>query len=177
MSEHWMINGATKDPQTITGDWTRTDVTPIDGVRVREVKNVPKSSGALTEIYRADWQLDDKPVAQVFQVILLPGQVSAWHAHAHTTDRLFVSGGVVQIVLFDKRAESPTFGLVNEFRFGDIRPALIVIPPRVWHGVRNIGSNPAVIVNLVDQAYRYEAPDHWRVPADSAEVPFSFGSS
>jgi dTDP-4-dehydrorhamnose 3,5-epimerase len=173
--DDWRIEGATRDRQTITGDWTRTDVTLIDGVRVKEVKNVPKATGALTEIYRSDWGLDDRPVAQVFQVRLLPGQVNAWHAHAATTDRLFVAAGVIQVVLFDWRPGSPTHGAINEFKVGDIRPALIVVPPQVWHGIRNIGAGSALVLNLVDQAYQYDDPDHWRVPYDSPHIPFSFG--
>ena len=77
------------------------------------------------------------------------------------------------MVLFDAREDSSTRGLVNEFRFGERRPGLVVIPPRVWHGVQNLSPGPSTILNLVDQAYEYEDPDHWRVPADSPEIPFS----
>jgi dTDP-4-dehydrorhamnose 3,5-epimerase len=110
----------------------------------------------------------------VFQVVLEPGALSAWHTHAVTTDRLFVSNGMVRIALYDGREGSPTNGLVNEFRFGTIRPALLVVPPRVWHGVENIGSSQAFLLNLVDRAYDYEDPDHWRVPATSDQIPFRF---
>jgi dTDP-4-dehydrorhamnose 3,5-epimerase len=177
MSDDWLLDGATLDTQTITGDWTPHDMRLIDGVRVKEVKHMPKMTGALTEVYRADWGLDTEPISQVFQVQLLPGAVSAWHAHAQTTDRLFVSLGAAQVVLFDRRPGSPTCGLVNEFRLGEKRPALIVIPPKVWHGVRNIGAEPALILNIVDRAYDYASPDHWRVPPDSPDVPFSFERS
>ncbi|MFP5245777.1 MAG: dTDP-4-dehydrorhamnose 3,5-epimerase family protein, partial [Thermoanaerobaculia bacterium] len=113
-------------------------------------------------------------VDQVFQVVLFPGAISAWHAHASTIDRLFASNGLVRIVLYDARKDSPTYGKVNDFRFGTVRPALVYIPPRVWHGVMNIGDGPSVLINMPDRAYCYEDPDHWRVPADSPEIPFRF---
>ncbi|HYC88438.1 MAG TPA: dTDP-4-dehydrorhamnose 3,5-epimerase [Thermoanaerobaculia bacterium] len=169
----WLLEGATKDRQTITPRWVPSAQTLIDGVEVHEVLNVPKSNGYLTEIVRAEW-LGNPTIAQVFQVVLEPGALSAWHTHAVTTDRLFVSNGIVRIALYDGREGSPTHGLVNEFRFGTIRPALLVVPPRVWHGVENIGSSHAFVLNLVDRAYDYEDPDHWRVPADSAQIPFRF---
>ncbi|HVR38279.1 MAG TPA: hypothetical protein VMU84_04235 [Thermoanaerobaculia bacterium] len=50
----------------------------------------------------------------------------------------------------------------------------MIIPPRVWHGVQNIAPGVSIVLNLVDQAYRYEDPDHWRVPADSPEIPYRF---
>ena len=169
----WLLEGATKDRQTITPRWVPSAQTLIDGVEVHEVLNVPKSNGYLTEIFRAEW-LGNPAIDQVFQVVLEPGALSAWHTHAVTTDRLFVSSGIVRIALYDGREGSPTHGLVNEFRFGTIRPALLVVPPRVWHGVENIGSSHAFVLNIVDRAYDYEDPDHWRVPADSDQIPFRF---
>lgn len=174
MNEEWLLSGATKDTQSIAADWKRAPFQPIAGVRVHEIANVPKAHGFLTEVFRADWKLDGSGIDQVFQVALNPGAVSAWHAHATTTDRLFVSAGLMCIVLYDARDDSPTRGVVNEHRFGTIRPALVVIPPRVWHGVQNIAHTVSVVLNLVDRAYRYDDPDHWRLPEDSPLIPFRF---
>jgi hypothetical protein len=55
---------------------------------VPRLKHVPRNNGILTEVFRRDWNLDDRLVDQVFQSVLGPGAVSAWHAHQHTTDRL-----------------------------------------------------------------------------------------
>ena len=166
--------GAQKDAQSITSDWESLHE-PIEGVRVREIKNVVKSSGdVLCEIFRRDWMLDDGDVDQVFQSVINPGSISAWHVHHLTTDRLFASRGLVQIVLYDARENSPTLGRINEFRFGAVRPALLIVPPGVFHGVRNISPEPALLVNLVNKAYRYEDPDHWRLPLDTAKIPYRF---
>ena len=170
----WMLKGTKKDAQSITAEWEFTTQKLIDGVVLKAIKSVPKVSGSLTEIFRRDWHLDDLSIDQVFQVWLRPQAISAWHAHEVTTDRLFVSHGLIQIVLYDSRPDSPTRGMINEFKLGGIRPGIVVIPPKVWHGIRNIHSNDSLILNLVDRAYNYENPDHWRVPEDSPEVPFSF---
>lgn len=177
MSSNWLLPNAKKDQQTITARWTPASMQLIDGVSVREVLNVPKSGGYLTEIFRAAWMDGPAHVDQVFQVALDPGAVSAWHAHAETTDRLFISTGKIRVVLYDAREGSATFGIINELVFGTLRPALIVVPPRVWHGIQNLSPQPSVALNLVDRAYDYEDPDHWRVPADSEEVPYRFPQS
>jgi len=166
--------GAQQDRQSVTSDWNSVQ-DAIDGVRVREIKNVLKNGGdVLCEVFRRDWMLDDGDVDQVFQSVMNPGSISAWHVHRCTTDRLFASHGVLQIVLFDARQESPTYGRINEFRFGALRPALLIIPPGVFHGVQNISNQPAVLLNLVDKAYQYEAPDHWRLPLDTDKIPYRF---
>lgn len=167
--------GARQDSQSVTSDWNLLQ-DPIDGVCVREMKNLVKSGGdVLCEIFRRDWMLDDGDVDQVFQNVMSPGSISAWHVHRFTADRLFASQGVLQIVLFDGRENSPSHGRLNEFRFGAVRPALVIIPPGVFHGVRNISHEPALLLNLVNRAYRYEDPDHWRLPLDTEMIPYRFG--
>ena len=166
-----------QDAQTIDGEWRAIGRPLIAGVQVKEMRHVPTGYGYLTEIWRRDWGLDDVAVDQVFQSTLAPGGVSAWHAHAETTDRLSVNQGLIRVVLYDARRSSPTFGLVNELQLGTIRPGLIVIPPRVWHGVQNADAAPSSLLNLVDRAYRYEGPDHWRLPPDTSEIPYRFTTS
>jgi dTDP-4-dehydrorhamnose 3,5-epimerase len=171
--EQGMIEGCTKDERNIASDWEPLQEL-IDGVKVKEIKNVPKENGFLTEIFRADWELDEGHVSQVFQVNLFPGGISAWHAHQFSTDRLFASYGLIKVVLFDARSNSRTHKLINEFRIGLVRPTLIVVPPGVWHGVQNISKEPGCLVNLVDRAYAYEDPDHWRLPFDTSKILYSF---
>jgi dTDP-4-dehydrorhamnose 3,5-epimerase len=176
MKNSWLLDGATKDRQMITADWQVATQQLIAGVVVKEVKNVPTGYGFLTEIFREEWDLDALPIGQVFQSVLRPGGISAWHAHECTTDRLFVNTGLIHIVLYDGRELSPTCGTINEFRVGSLRPALIVVPPKVWHGIHNISDETSSILNLVDRAYSYEDPDHWRLPPDSPEIPYRFSS-
>jgi dTDP-4-dehydrorhamnose 3,5-epimerase len=171
------LPGATKDAQSVTADGRLFKRDLIDGVSVREVPNVMKGNGVLTEIFRAEWFGGNAAVDQIFQSIMYPGAISAWHAHAHTTDRLFVCAGVAHIVLFDAREHSPTHGMINEFRYGEPRQGLVCVPPGVWHGVRNFGSTNAVLLNVVDHAYNYEDPDHWRLPIDTDKIPFRFDTS
>jgi dTDP-4-dehydrorhamnose 3,5-epimerase len=164
------LPGATKDEQSVTADWTVLQ-DPIDGVRLIEVRNVIRDSGHLTEILRRDWFNGPVEIDQVFQVTLESYAVSAWHVHLDTTDRLFATTGQVKVALFDAREESPTRGLVNEFRLGERRPGLVIVPAGVWHGLRNLRATPATVLNLVDRAYAYDDPDHWRLPPDTAEIP------
>ncbi len=167
------LNGAIKREQSVTSDWSMLRE-PIEGVEMKEMRSVIKQNGYLTEIYRKDWHLDQGRVDQVFQVVLNPGAIEAWHVHQQTTDRFFVSSGRVLLVLYDAREGSPTHGLINEFRMGTERPALVVVPPGIWHGVCNIGDELAVLVNLVDEAYEYESPDHWGLPVNTEQIPYCF---
>ena len=167
----WMVKGK-QDLPTVTPDWLPVEAVSIVGVAVKEIRPVAGSSGYLTEIWRREWSLDDLSVDQVFQRTLEPGQVTGWHAHAITTDRLFCACGSIRISLFDGRKSSPSFGKLWHRTIGEKRPVLIVVPPGVWHGVKTTSATPALILNLIDRAYSYETPDHWRLPPDTEHIPF-----
>jgi dTDP-4-dehydrorhamnose 3,5-epimerase len=170
--EQGFLDGARWDVQSVTPHWEPVREL-IAGVRIKEVKHVPTGYGSLRELYRADWDLDAGAVGGAFISVLEPGTVSAWHAHVRTTDRLFVVQGMARIVLYDARASSPTHGTLNDdLVFGLLRPALVIIPPGVWHGVQAISSTAAALVNLVDRAYTYTEPDHLRLPPDAEQIPY-----
>lgn len=162
----------TKDPQLIRSDWTPMSARNIEGVVAKQVANVLTEDGYLTECWRPDWELDEGGVGHVFQRVFQRDGLSAWHVHLFTRDRLFCASGQLYVVLYDARVASPTHGTVAEYRVGERRPAAISIPPGVYHGIRNVGTTDALLINVVDAAYDYEDPDHYRVPADSADIPY-----
>ena len=168
-----MLPGAIKDRQQVTPEWETLQQT-IDGVFVREVKHVPRDHGVITEVFRTEWDPTGLPVVQVYQSRLYPAAIGAWSCHARTVDRLFVNQGHLKVVLFDGREESPTFGRVMELHTGDARPAFVVIPIGVWHGLQNLGAYDALVLNCPTRGYDYEDPDHYRLPFDSPEIPYSW---
>jgi hypothetical protein len=85
--------------------------------------------------------------------------------------------GHVTLALYDARHDAATFGSVNEFELTIQRPQLVEVPPGVWHGLAVGGTTPAIILNLPDRPYAYEAPDHWRLPPDTNLIPYSFFDS
>jgi dTDP-4-dehydrorhamnose 3,5-epimerase len=52
----------------------------------------------------------------------------------------------------------------------------VVIPIGVWHGLQNLGTSDALVLNLPSQAYNYKDPDHWRLPYDTDEIPYRWAS-
>ncbi|HEX9986750.1 MAG TPA: dTDP-4-dehydrorhamnose 3,5-epimerase family protein [Thermoanaerobaculia bacterium] len=168
-----MLKGAQKDGQIVTNEWQKVHKT-IDGVVVREVLHVPRDHGVITEMYRSDWDPTGLPVVHIYQSRLFPAALGAWSCHMKSIDRLFVNQGHLKVVLYDGREESPTHGLVMELHVGDARPAFLVLPPGIWHGIQNLGGTDALMLNYPTHAYDYADPDHWRLPWDSPEIPYSW---
>ncbi len=171
-----MLPGARKDSQLVTSDWQKLQA-PIDGVVVREVLHVPRDHGVITETFRPEWDPTGSPVVHIYQSRLFPGAVGAWSCHMKSVDRLFVNQGHLKVVLYDGREESATFGRLMELHVGDARPAFLVIPIGVWHGLQNLGASDALVLNYPTRAYDYEDPDHYRLPYDSPEIPYRWNAN
>ena len=60
--------------------------------------------------------------------------------------------------------------MINEFTLSDKNPALVAIPPNLYHGWKNIGPYEAIIINMPDRMYQYDAPDALDLPWDSDDA-------
>src|SRR6185503_14481406 len=96
--------------------------------------------------------------------------VRAWGLHQHSTDRLFVVSGLVRFAVFDGRVGSPTFGHVNTLLASPLSPGLLIVPPTLYHGWKNIGDGESSIINMPTSLYDYEKPDALDLPWDSVEA-------
>ena len=145
----------------------------INGATTRRLRLIPDERGRLMEILRCD-DSEFSKFGQVYMTTAYPGVVKGWHYHKKQEDNFSVVKGMVKLVLFDQRADSPTYGEVNEFFLGEHNPMLIHIPPEVWHGFKCIGEEEAIIVNVVTAPYDYDEPDEFRVPPHSDEIPYNW---
>ena len=161
----------TKDSQTVLAGGARAKPAQIAGVHIHELGNVITRSGYLTEIFRADWSVVGISVRQILWIQLNPGAVTDWHVHAKQTDHLVGVGGNIKLALWDARDGSSSKGTTEIIRFGSVRPILVIVPPGVWHGLRNESGEPAGYVNVTDEAFDHENPDNWRLSPHSTDIP------
>lgn len=160
-----MASALPRRSQTTAEGLVRLD--PIDGLRYRRALPVSHRQGHLTEAFRSDWGLTEAPILQVNLTTTFPGQIRAWGIHCFTTDRLFAATGSLCIVCYDARPESPSFRRINEFMLGVRNQGLVVVPPGVYHGWKNIGPDEATIVSMPSRLYDYDGPDRWELAWDS----------
>jgi len=145
----------------------------IEGVKVRNLKIIPDERGRLMEILRSDWPEFEK-LGQVYLTTAYPGVVKAWHYHKKQTDNLCVIKGMAKVALYDARDASPTKGEVNEFFFGELNPALLTVPPLVYHGFKCVGENEAILINAPTELYNYDEPDEFRIDPFDNDIPYDW---
>ncbi len=146
----------------------------IDGVVVRELRWRADQRGALVELVRADDpELMAAPFGQVYVTTVRPGVVKGWHRHRRQWDRIACVSGHVLLGLVDGRAGSPTEGAAMGLLLGERTPAVVLVPPGVWHGLKNVGESEAFVVNVVSEPHDRARPDEERAPAHGA-LPFDW---
>lgn len=88
------------------------------------------------------------------------GVVKAWHRHWKQTDYWCVVTGMLKVgVMSDDGRRWLTY-------LGEKRPAILVIPPRLWHGAAVVGNRDAGLMYHVSEVYNTAEPDEYRQPAD-----------
>lgn len=145
----------------------------IDGVKLKKMKVIPDERGRLMEIFRNDDDFFEK-FGQVYLTTAYPGVTKAWHYHENQTDHMTVVKGMMKIVLYDPREDSPTKGEVNEFFIGIYNPALLRIPKGVYHGFKCISDEEALVINIPDKTYNYSEPDEERLDPHNNDIPYNW---
>jgi dTDP-4-dehydrorhamnose 3,5-epimerase len=154
-----------RDSQTVVMGGGRAQGPKVSGVKIIELGNVLTRSGWMMELFRKDWPGISIAVQQVNWVELSPNGVTDWHRHTAQTDHLIAVGGVIKLALWDGREAS------DVIRMGALRPVMVVVPPGIWHALRNESGQPAGYLNVIDQVYNHANPDNWRLAPGTPGVP------
>jgi len=145
----------------------------IHGVIIKQLKVIPDERGRLMEILRADDEIFER-FGQAYLTTAYPGVVKGWHYHKIQDDLLVVVHGMMKIVLYDPRNDSPTKGKINEFFVGVLNPLLLRVPHLVYHGFKCISDHEAIVINFPTEVFRYDNPDEYRLDAHTSEIPYDW---
>jgi dTDP-4-dehydrorhamnose 3,5-epimerase len=145
----------------------------IHDVRVKPLRVIPDERGRLMEILRRDDPLFEG-FGQVYMTTTYPGVIKAWHFHKLQNDNISVVMGMLKLVLYDGRENSPTKNELNEFYLGEHNPLLVHVPKYVYHGWKCIGGKEALAINCVTEQYDYKNPDEYRLPFNTDRIPYDW---
>jgi dTDP-4-dehydrorhamnose 3,5-epimerase len=162
-----------KEQQSVTPDGKSVQKI-IDGLIIRPALPHVDRRGEVVEIYNPAWNIHPSPMVYAYQASIRPKAIKGWIVHKKQDDRIYTCFGVMRWVLYDLRAKSPTYQLLNQFTFSDRNRALIIIPAGVYHAVQNVGETEAIFVNLPTRPYDHADPDKYRLPPKNDLIPFDF---
>lgn len=164
-----------RDAATVTQDGESLQQV-VDGVKFREAVTHIDERGSVVELYDPRWGWHPDPLVFAYSFTIRPGFVKGWNLHREHEDRYFVLQGELQLVLYDVRPESSTYGKLCQIVSSETNRRLVTIPRNVWHADYNIGTKDALAVNFPTRPYDHENPDKYRLPLDTPLIPYKFPS-
>lgn len=127
----------------------------IDGVVVRKLVKYLDRRGFLCETFRLDELPPGLQPVMSYISYTEPGVSRGPHEHREQTDIFaFIGPGNFMLKLWDKRMDSSTRGCSMIIFAGADNPLLVVIPPGVVHGYKNItAAGRGMVLNFPDRLY------------------------
>ncbi|MBU1204261.1 MAG: dTDP-4-dehydrorhamnose 3,5-epimerase family protein [Nanoarchaeota archaeon] len=145
----------------------------IQGVEIKRLKAYPDERGIVMELVRRDDEIFEE-FGQSYVMITYPGIIKAWHYHKKQKDLFVCLKGMIKLVLYDNRTNSPTKGEINQFFLGERNPMLVKIPKEVIHGFKCIGTQEAIVVSFPTNTYNKDDPDEYRLPYHTKQIPYDW---
>jgi dTDP-4-dehydrorhamnose 3,5-epimerase len=144
-------------------------MTHIDGMTITQLKRIPDERGAVLHMLRDD---DDgfERFGEIYFSMVYPGAIKGWHLHREMTLNYAVPVGMIKLVCFDDRPDSPTRGNLVELHMGELNYVLVTVPPLVWNGFKGEGSSPALVANCA--TVHHSADEIERLDPFSDRIPY-----
>ncbi len=168
------LAGAARDGQTVSAEG-KTIRPLVEGVSIRDVPTHIDERGSVVEICDPRWGFHPSPMVFAHCFTIRPGYVKGWGLHKTHEDRYFILQGDMELVLYDPRPESSSYGLVCKILMSESNRRLVNIPKFVWHAEQNIGDKDVVVIDLPTEPFNHANPDKYRLPIDTPLIPHSFG--
>ena len=145
----------------------------IHDVVIKKLTTHSDDRGYFREIVREDDQLL-RHFGQSSITKTYPGVIKAFHWHNDQDDVWYVVDGMARVVLYDRRAGSPTKGVTQVVYAGEDNPVAVLIPAGIAHGYQVLGQKPVVLFYHVTKTYDPHEPDEQRIAFDDPEIGFDW---
>ena len=170
------LDAAAKQAQTVTETGVR--VAPmLDGVVRNDVRTQVDDRGILVELFDPRWDWITEPFAYCYATTVRPGYAKGWGLHKKHDDRYFMLFGHLEVVLYDVRPQSPTYGQISTVKLSETNRGHLLIPAFVWHALRNIGDTDVVVINFPTIQFDHADPDKYGLPLENDVIPYSFAGT
>ena len=128
----------------------------IEGVIIEQLTKFSDDRGYLVETFRIDNLPSKLRPVMSYVSYTKPGIARGPHEHMEQTDIFcFMGPGNFKIRLWDNRKEYESYGNFMELIGGKDNPIILIVPPGIVHGYKNISEDElGMVINYPDKLYR-----------------------
>jgi len=143
----------------------------IEGVKIIPLKQIPDERGKIMHMLRCDDEYFIQ-FGEIYFSVVYPGVIKGWHGHKRMTLNYAVVSGMIKLVLYDDREDSPTRGEIQEVFMGEDNYILVQIPPHVLNGFKGIGTKPAIVANCA--THPHDPEEIYRIDPFDNNIPYKW---
>jgi dTDP-4-dehydrorhamnose 3,5-epimerase len=143
----------------------------IKGVTVAARRRIADDRGAVFHMLK-NTDPEFKTFGEIYFSYIYPGIVKAWHGHKKMDLNYVCISGMVKIVLYDGRRQSPTFKELQEIYIGEQDYQLVHIPHGVVNGIMGLGTKPAIVANCA--TIPHDPAEMTRLDPATADIPYEW---
>ena len=145
----------------------------INGVKVIKLNKFPDERGTIYNMLRSTDSHFTK-FGEIYFSKIYKEAIKGWHIHKQITLNYCVIFGMVKLVLFDSRENSPTKGNLMELFIGDDNYCLVQIPVGVANGHKGI-TEIAILANVPDVPFDQLIKDEMiRINPHDNNIPYDW---
>ena len=120
--------------------------TMIDGVKIVPLKKIPDERGTVMHMLKAS-DPHFTEFGEIYFSTIHSGVIKGWHLHSRMIINYAVPVGMIKLVIYDSRENSPTKGELMELFIGEENYVLVQVPAGIWNGFKGIGTKTAMVAN------------------------------
>lgn len=132
----------------------------IDGVKVKPLKKICDERGMIMHMLRCD-DPDFEQFGEIYFSTAYPSVIKGWHEHRKQIQNYAVIQGMIKLVLYDNRQDSPTHKELMEIFIGEDNYQLVRIPIGVINGFKAIGNKTAIVANCATLPHEPDEMIHY----------------
>ncbi len=126
----------------------------IADIAIKPINVFHDQRGWLSEIFRSDELPASIIPAMAYISVTRPGMARGPHVHVKQTDIFcFMGPGGLEIRMWDNRSESATYGIRQTLTASGTNRFILILPPGIVHGYRNISQEDSMIINCPNMLY------------------------
>jgi dTDP-4-dehydrorhamnose 3,5-epimerase len=138
-------------------DFSLCKIGRINNISFEQINIFKDTRGWLCEMYRNDEMNADTLPMMSYVSLTYPDIMRGPHEHIYQTDTFILLGmSTMRIYLWDNRTDSDTFMNRSEIDCEEGRIYRLIVPPKVIHGYKNIGSKDSLIINFPNKLFAGE---------------------
>lgn len=145
----------------------------IEGVNIVKLRKIPDERGTIYHMLRSS-DPHFTEFGEIYFSKIYKGAIKGWHIHKRVSLNYCVVDGMVKLVLFDTREDSPTKGNLMELFIGDDNYCLVQIPVGVANGHKGM-TETALLANAPDIPHDKGGPDEMiKIDPYNNDIPYNW---